>query len=136
VKSEKSAADVDILKRVSKYLNPYRRILYISIFLTILMAGIAPAMPVLVEYTLDNYILVGNYEGLTWMLLVMLGLLLLQTVVRYFHSLMTNTLGQSVIRDLRVDVFNHIIKLRLQHAYRSINHTYGFGFGDDSEYLF
>jgi ATP-binding cassette subfamily B multidrug efflux pump len=115
VKSEKSAADVDILKRVSKYLNPYRRILYISIFLTILMAGIAPAMPVLVEYTLDNYILVGNYEGLTWMLLVMLGLLLLQTVVRYFHSLMTNTLGQSVIRDLRVDVFNHIIKLRLQY---------------------
>lgn len=79
------------------------------------MAGIAPAMPVLVEYTLDNYILVGNYEGLTWMLLVMLGLLLLQTVVRYFHSLMTNTLGQSVIRDLRVDVFNHIIKLRLQY---------------------
>lgn len=115
MKSEKSAADVDILKRVSKYLNPYRRILYISIFLTILMAGIAPAMPVLVEYTLDNYILVGNYEGLTWMLLVMLGLLLLQTVVRYFHSLMTNTLGQSVIRDLRVDVFNHIIKLRLQY---------------------
>lgn len=115
MKSEKRAADVDILKRVSKYLNPYRRILYISIFLTILMAGIAPAMPVLVEYTLDNYILVGNYEGLTWMLLVMLGLLLLQTVVRYFHSLMTNTLGQSVIRDLRVDVFNHIIKLRLQY---------------------
>lgn len=115
MKSEKRAADVDILKRVSKYLNPYRRVLYISIFLTILMAGIAPAMPVLVEYTLDNYILVGNYEGLTWMLLVMLGLLLLQTIVRYFHSLMTNTLGQSVIRDLRVDVFNHIIKLRLQY---------------------
>jgi ATP-binding cassette subfamily B multidrug efflux pump len=115
VKSGKKAADVDLFKRVTRYLNPYRRILYISIFLTILMAAIAPAMPVLVEYTLDRYILSANYDGLTWMLILMLGLLLLQSIVRYFHSLMTNTLGQSVIRDLRIDVFNHITKLRLQY---------------------
>ncbi len=115
MKSGKKAADVDLFKRVTRYLNPYRRILYISIFLTILMAAIAPAMPVLVEYTLDRYILSANYDGLTWMLILMLGLLLLQSIVRYFHSLMTNTLGQSVIRDLRIDVFNHITKLRLQY---------------------
>lgn len=115
MKSGKKAADVDLFRRVTRYLNPYRRILYISIFLTILMAAIAPAMPVLVEYTLDRYILSANYDGLTWMLILMLGLLLLQSIVRYFHSLMTNTLGQSVIRDLRIDVFNHITKLRLQY---------------------
>lgn len=79
------------------------------------MAVIAPAMPILVEYTLDKYILANDTGGLYWMLLVMLGLLLLQTIVRYFHSLMTNTLGQSVIRDLRIDVFNHITRLRLQY---------------------
>lgn len=79
------------------------------------MAVIAPAMPLLIEYTLDTYIIANDIDGLYVMLLLMLGLLLLQTVVRYFHSLMTNTLGQSVIRDLRIDVFNHITRLRLKY---------------------
>lgn len=107
--------DADILRRVTRYLRPYRGILIVSIFLTVLMAGISPAMPILVEYTLDKYILANDTGGLTWMLLAMMALLILQSIVRYFHSLTTNTLGQSVIRDLRVDVFNHITRLRLQY---------------------
>lgn len=79
------------------------------------MAIFAPAMPLLVEFTLDRFILTDNVKNLHWMLLAMLGLLLLQSVIRYFHSIMTNTLGQSVIRDLRIDVFNHIARLRLQY---------------------
>lgn len=98
-----------------RYLGPYRMIFVVSVFLTILMAVIAPAMPLLVEYTLDQFILTDNISNLHWMLLAMLGLLILQSIVRYFHSLMTNTLGQSVIRDLRIDVFNHIARLRLQY---------------------
>lgn len=76
------------------------------------MAGVAPALPLLIEYTLDHYILAGDTAGLQWMLMLMLALLLCQTVVRYFHTMTTNTLGQSVIKDLRVDVFNHITQLR------------------------
>lgn len=98
-----------------RYLRPYRMIFVVSVFLTILMAVVAPAMPLLVEYTLDRFILTDNISNLHWMLLAMLGLLILQSLVRYFHSLMTNTLGQSVIRDLRIDVFNHIARLRLQY---------------------
>ncbi|HZH54545.1 MAG TPA: ABC transporter ATP-binding protein [Sphingobacteriaceae bacterium] len=98
-----------------RYLRPYRMTFVISVFLTILMAVIAPAMPLLVEFTLDQFILTDQISNLHWMLVAMLGLLLLQSIVRYFHSLMTNTLGQSVIRDLRIDVFNHIARLRLQY---------------------
>lgn len=98
-----------------RYLQPYRAIFAISVVLTILMAIFAPAMPLLVEFTLDRFILTDNVKNLHWMLLAMLGLLLLQSVIRYFHSIMTNTLGQSVIRDLRIDVFNHIARLRLQY---------------------
>ena len=86
-----------------------------SVFLTVLLAAVAPALPLLVEYTLDNYILQGKNEGLTTMLVVMFALLIAQTIIRYFHTLMTNTLGQSVIRDIRIQVFNHITNLRLKY---------------------
>lgn len=98
-----------------QYLQPYRGIFAVSVVLTLLMAVMAPAMPMLVQYTLDRYIIAADIDGLYLMLMLMLGLLLLQTIVRYFHSLMTNTLGQSIIRDLRIDVFNHIARLRLKY---------------------
>lgn len=96
-------------------MRPYRRYFALAVVLTILIAGIAPALPMLIEYTLDKYILASDTDGLRLMLLLMLGLLLCQTVVRYFHTMTTNTLGQSVIKDLRVDVFNHITRLRLKY---------------------
>jgi len=96
-------------------MRPYTRIFWVSVLLTILLAAVAPALPMLIEHTLDHYILAGQYEGLSKMLFLMLGLLIAQTVIRYFHTLTTNTLGQSVIRDIRIQVFNHITNLRLKY---------------------
>src|SRR5699024_2445809 len=107
--------DSEILRRMVRYMRPYRSMFWISVVLTIALAAVAPALPLLIENTLDKYILSGDSSGLNVMLGLMLGLLLLQTVIRYFHTLMTNTLGQSVIRDIRVQVFNHITDLRLKY---------------------
>lgn len=107
--------DTTLLKRMTKYIKPYKFVFWVSVILTVLLAAVAPALPMLVEYTLDNYILSDQAEGLRMMLAFMLGLLLLQVGIRYFHTLMTNTLGQSVIRDIRIEVFNHITSLRLKY---------------------
>lgn len=109
------AYDSKLLGRLAKYIRPYRTIFWVSVVLTILLAAVAPALPLLIEYTLDHYILSGSGKGLTQMLLLMLALLVAQTVIRYFHTLMTNSLGQSVIRDIRIQVFNHITNLRLKY---------------------
>jgi len=109
------AYDSKLLGRLAKYIRPYRTIFWVSVVLTILLAAVAPALPLLIEYTLDHYILSGSGKGLTQMLLLMLALLMAQTLIRYFHTLMTNTLGQSVIRDIRIQVFNHITNLRLKY---------------------
>lgn len=120
--SEKVAGktyDVQLLRRILVYMRPYRGVFVWSVILTLVMAAIAPLLPVLVEHTLDNYILQADYQGLSKMALLMLGLLLFQTIVRYFHTLLTNTLGQSVIRDLRSNVFKHILQLRLKYFDRT-----------------
>lgn len=96
-------------------MRPYSTIFWASVILTILLAAVAPALPLLIEYTLDKYILNADPSGLTWMLIAMIGLLLAQTVIRYYHTLTTNLLGQNVIRDIRIQVFNHIINLRLKY---------------------
>ncbi|KRT16213.1 antibiotic ABC transporter ATP-binding protein [Pedobacter ginsenosidimutans] len=103
-----------LLKRIFQYVKPYRAVFVWSVILTILLAAISPVRPFLIKYTLDHYILTGNYSGLVNMTMLMVFMLILQTLIQYNHTLLTNTLGQSVIRDLRISVFNHITKLRLK----------------------
>lgn len=109
------AYDTKLLRRMVEYMQPYKTTFWISVVLTILLAVLAPALPLLIEYTLDHYILNFDVSGLGLMLIAMLLLLFVQTLVRYYHTLMTNTLGQSVIRDIRIKVFNHISSLRLKY---------------------
>lgn len=111
--------DAQLLRRVLVYMKPYRVTFIWSIILTIAMAALAPLMPVLIEYTIDHFVLKGDQQGLTLMGVLMTVLLLFQNGIRYYHTLLTNTLGQSVIRDLRVDVFDHIMGLRLKYFDRT-----------------
>ncbi|WP_316808308.1 ABC transporter ATP-binding protein [Pedobacter agri] len=104
-----------LLKRIFQYVKPYRAVFVWSVILTILLAAISPVRPFLIKYTLDHYILLGNYSGLVKMTMLMIFMLILQTLIQYNHTLLTNTLGQSVIRDLRIKVFNHITSLRLKY---------------------
>lgn len=114
-----NAVDVNLLRRVFRYVTPYRSIFAWSIILTILLAVLAPLRPWLIQFTLDKYILENDSSGLADMSLLMVALLLLQTGVQYFHTFFTNVLGQSVIKDLRVHVFNHISSLKLKYFDRT-----------------
>ena len=114
-----NAVDVSLLRRVFRYAYPYRRMFIWSVLLTVILAILAPLRPWLIQYTLDQYILLDDSSGLMSMSLLMLGLLLLQTSVQYFHTFFTNVLGQSVIKDLRVSVFNHISSLKLKYFDRT-----------------
>ncbi|HEX7367614.1 MAG TPA: ABC transporter ATP-binding protein [Pelobium sp.] len=107
--------DWGLLKRVFAYAKPYKSAFFWSIFLTLALAALAPVRPYLIQLTLDKYVFFNDTTGLLNMTLLMIALLLLQTLVQYFQTLLTNTLGQSVIKDLRIDIFNHITKLRLKY---------------------
>ena len=114
-----NAVDINLLRRVFQYVKPYRKIFVGSIALTVLLAILAPVRPWLIQLTLDKYIIENDKSGLVSMTLIMLALLLVQSFVQYFHTFLTNILGQSVIKDLRVNVFNHISSLRLKYFDRT-----------------
>ncbi|MBK0380361.1 ABC transporter ATP-binding protein [Mucilaginibacter segetis] len=113
------ALDWKLLLRVMHYVRPYRTIFIIAAFLTVFLAAIAIVQPILIQITLDKYILTNNYSGLVFMVELMIGQLIIQTCAQYYQTYMTNSLGQSVIRDLRIDIFNHITSLRLRYFDRT-----------------
>jgi len=108
-----------LLKRIFRMTRPYRKTLNIAVFLTLILALLSPLRPLLIQYTVDNFILVPNGPGLLNMTLLMTGLLFLQSLIQYFHTYITNWLGQTVIKDLRVKLFDHISRLRLKYFDRT-----------------
>ncbi|MEX8547665.1 MAG: ABC transporter ATP-binding protein [Mucilaginibacter sp.] len=109
------ALDIKLLGRVMQYVKPYRTQFAWAAFLTVLMAGLSPIRPFLIQITVDRYILNADFNGLVKMSVLMLLLLVVQSAVQYFQTYLTNALGQSVILDLRTNIFNHITKLRLKY---------------------
>ncbi|SDQ01306.1 ATP-binding cassette, subfamily B [Mucilaginibacter sp. OK268] len=113
------ALDWKLLKRVMHYVKPYNSTFVISAFLTVFLAAGALLQPILIQHTLDNDILNDNYDGLLFMVGLMITQLIVLTIAQYYQTYLTNALGQSVIRDLRIDIFNHITSLRLKYFDRT-----------------
>ena len=105
--------DFQIIQRLYGFIQPYRFRFWFLVFLILCMAGISPVVPLLIRYTLDNYLGLTFQSDLLRMLGWMLGALFLQTGLQFSTSYLAGYLGQTVIRDIRIQLYEKIVNLRL-----------------------
>ena len=105
--------DIAVLKRVFGYAAPYKRKFFLSVLLAIMLAVITPVRPFLIQLTVDKYIAQSIGYMVVNITLIQIGLILLETGMRFLFSFMTAWLGQSVVRDLRVAVYKKVLGLNL-----------------------
>jgi len=118
-KEKKPFFDLRLLKRIFQYTRPYRRSFYISLFLAIFLALISPVRPLLIQQTVNEHIRNDNLRWVVMITVIQVGLLLIETAARFFFSFLTAWLGQSVVRDLRKDVFKKVLRLNLSQFDRT-----------------
>lgn len=106
--------DFKVLKRIFRFVKPYIGRFYFLVFLTFALAILAPVRPYLIQLTVDNNIMMGDYQGLIDMTLILVGVLVLQAIVQYFHTYLSGWLGQYIIKDIRISLYQHLLKLRLK----------------------
>ena len=105
--------DFSLLRRVFSFAVPYKGSFYLSMVLTVVLAVLSPLRPYLIQVTVDKYIANQWMRMLVIITIVQIGILLLETLVRFFFAYLTNWLGQSVVKDLRVTVYKKIVRLNL-----------------------
>src|SRR5689334_15398859 len=99
--------DFKVLKRIMKFVRPYKGRFYTLIFLTFVIGVLTPLRPMLIQRTIDNDVAAGNYSAMVWVMVLLLGLLALQSIAQYVHTYMSGWLGQQVIRDIRTKLYEH-----------------------------
>jgi ATP-binding cassette subfamily B protein len=114
VTQKKKFFDFHLLKRVLRYAKPYKKKLYGAIVLAIIIAAITPIRPVLIQKTIDTYIRNDWSRAVVTITIIQIGILLLETLIRFYFTFSTSWLGQHVINDIRVEVYEKILKLNLR----------------------
>lgn len=106
--------DLQILGRILRLARPYKNVFILAAILAVALAPTASLRPYLINKMVDENIVQFDLGGMLRMTAIISGLLVLEVILQYGFIYSTSWLGQSVIRDLRKSVFNHITSLRLR----------------------
>jgi ATP-binding cassette subfamily B multidrug efflux pump len=120
----KNIFDLSLLKRVFQYAKPYKTKFILSVIMAILLAVVSPIRPWLIQVTINEHVQHGAAvteaakkldvkNAIILITVIQIGLLLLETAFRFYFSYLTAWLGQTVVKDLRVNVYRKILGLNL-----------------------
>jgi ATP-binding cassette subfamily B protein len=100
--------DGQLLRRIAQYLKPYLGWVVLALTITLGASFLGPLRPALVQRGIDNYIVVGDLEGLQRIILYLALALLGEGLLKFAENYLTQYIGQQAIYDLRTDVFRHV----------------------------
>jgi len=113
------AWDTALFKRVMKYVGPYRKTFYLTGFLVLLLAAMAPIRPKIIQHIVDVEINNANAEGVLLFTLFFIGLMVLEAIVQFYQTYLANWLGQTIIKDIRVQLYKHVMSFQLKYFDRT-----------------
>ena len=117
--SDNKKFNFKLFARLLNYVLPYK----INFVFLSLAAVLISVFSILNQYLLkeavDKYITPKDYEGLIFIISVMLGVLLFQVTFQFLFVFLANILGQKVVYDIRIKLFARIIKFKMSYYDKS-----------------
>ncbi len=121
VQGKKTVFDFSLLRRVFHFAAPYKKKFYASICLAVFLAVISPVRPWLIQVTITEgleqgaefWFLQGAAEVIIGITVFQITLLVIESICRFVFTFFTASLGQNVVKDLRVSTYKKIVNLNL-----------------------
>ncbi|MDA9107641.1 ABC transporter ATP-binding protein, partial [Flavobacteriaceae bacterium] len=118
--SEKNALlDTKLFKRILSYVLVYRVVFVFVGISAVLISIFSTITPYLIKIAVDDYLAISNFDGFILIICLMIVNLVLTVVFMFLFSYFANLLGQNVIYDLRVKLFNHILSFKMSYFDKS-----------------
>lgn len=102
-----------MIKRILSYSKPYKVLFVFSVVLTLSLSALAIIRPLLVSDALTKDVSENkNIQDLNTSCLIILGFILFEAILQFTNISITNYLGQSIVKDLRNQIYRHILSLK------------------------
>jgi ATP-binding cassette subfamily B multidrug efflux pump len=113
------AYDSRLLRRLLRYLGPYRGAVALAFVLILAMAGLDLLPPYLTKVAIDRHIARGDAAGLARVAGLYLLALVLAFAVRFAQVYILQMTGQRVMLDMRREIFGHLQGLHVGYFDRN-----------------
>jgi len=105
--------DIKLFTKLLVFVKPYNITFYGVLTSAILISLLSTLTPYLLKVVVDDYLLLKNYNGMQSIIQIMIAVLFLEVVFMFLFTYYANWLGQKVIKNLRVKVFDKILKFKM-----------------------
>jgi ATP-binding cassette subfamily B protein len=114
--SEKTRINRSIFKRLISFARPYRSLFVLAVLCTILLAMLGPARPMIIGNMVTNYIVKDkNSSALLFWTSIIIAMLVIEALLQFCGSYLSNLLAQSIIKDIRQKLVGHILSFRMRY---------------------
>ena len=118
-KKQKKIFDLHLFRRLLVYIKPYRMVFAISLFCVIGLALFGALRPYVLKEAIDVKVANKEYAGFIFYIVLILILLLLEVISQLLFIYYASWLGQSVVKDIRVKLFRHMLKFKMMYFDKS-----------------
>lgn len=115
IEEKKKKLDLAVVRRIFQYIKPYKTKFFFAVVITLSLSALAIARPLIIKLTIDKYIIAKDADMLLVMVIALLGALTIEALFQFLNIYITSTIGQSIIKDLRNQVYNHILNFRSKY---------------------
>ena len=105
--------DLKQFVKLMQFVRPYNKSFYLVMLFAIVLSVITTVTPYLLKVVVDDYIIPKDYTGMTFIILLMVIALTVEVILMFSFTYYSNWLGQRVIKDIRVKIFDKIINLKM-----------------------
>lgn len=113
--SKDIAFDIGLFKRLLKHIKPYRLVFALTFLAVVGLSVFGAARPYVLQQAIDNNIATRDYDGFLFYMAIMVVLLMFEVVCNLIFIYYASWLGQSVVRDIRVKLFSHILSFKMKY---------------------
>ncbi len=108
------SVDLYIIRRLLRYVKPYKGLLTVALGVTIAGSVLGPLRPYITKLAIDDHIATGDIAGLAVVSLALLVIILLDGFRQYVTTYLTQRIGQKAVLNLRMDIFRHLQRLSVR----------------------
>jgi ATP-binding cassette, subfamily B, multidrug efflux pump len=114
-KPKEQVFDISLFKRLLIYIKPYKWVFLGVLFSVILIAVSGAVRPKILQIAIDDNIATKTVEGFLPYVVVMAIMLILEVIFQLLFIFYSGWLGQNVVKDVRVKLFNHLLSFKMQY---------------------
>ncbi len=114
-KKEESILDVVLFKRLFQYIKPYKGVFFGLLILVVLLAVFSAATPYITKFAIDDSIAKHEAKDFLFYVIIMLVVLVFQTLFQLTFIYYAAWLGQNLVKDVRVKLFDHLLRFKMKY---------------------